>query len=234
MACAQSRSATVAANQRPAVPEMHGMRKNENGSRGAISMKRLLVLSFFLIASTAVHGAPDEELLGKSNGYPIGNRSNWFHDETVRVGSFSNLDKIWPHHVLPRAPAPFAFKRSASEPALRYAFKGQRYSVDDTAGLRCLAYSDRQSLSIPSSNSFSFIPRRQKMRASERKPRGQSWARCGSRWSMNMVAGDLAPACEQALIGAQRLGRNLGASFACPFVLGNHLGAEQHHDRRNF
>jgi len=94
-------------------------------------MKRSLLFSLCLVISTAAFGAPDEELLGKSKGYPIGNRGNWFLDETVRVGSFSNLDRILPHHVLPRAQVPFAFKRAESEPALRYVFRGQRYSIDD-------------------------------------------------------------------------------------------------------
>lgn len=38
--------------------------------------------------------APDEELLGKSKGYPIGTAANWYFDEAVRVGSFTNHDKI--------------------------------------------------------------------------------------------------------------------------------------------
>src|SRR6185369_8026286 len=41
------------------------------------------------------------------------------------------LDRILPHHVLPRAPAPLALRRSASEPTFRYTFKGQLFSVDE-------------------------------------------------------------------------------------------------------
>jgi hypothetical protein len=41
--------------------------------------------------------APDEELLGKSKGYPMGTRANWYIDESVRVGSYSNLDKLFPN-----------------------------------------------------------------------------------------------------------------------------------------
>src|SRR5207244_12158251 len=102
-----------------------------SGPPRARNMKGSLLLSLWVIASSAALGAPDEELLGKSRGYPIGNRSNWFFDETVRVGSFSHLDRILPHHVLPRASFPFVFKLAESEPALRYVFKGQHYSVDD-------------------------------------------------------------------------------------------------------
>jgi hypothetical protein len=39
--------------------------------------------------------APDEELLGKSRGYPMGTRANWYTDDSVRVGSYTNLDKLF-------------------------------------------------------------------------------------------------------------------------------------------
>lgn len=76
-------------------------------------------------------GAPDEELLGKSKGYPIGTRATWYYDESVRVGSFSHLDQILPHNTLPKAAVPLELRRAASEPPLRYTFQGQKYSIDD-------------------------------------------------------------------------------------------------------
>jgi len=57
--------------------------------------------------------APDEQLLGKKAGYPIGTPSNWFYDEGVRVGSFSNLDKISPHNTLKRAASPLPLPHAA-------------------------------------------------------------------------------------------------------------------------
>jgi CubicO group peptidase (beta-lactamase class C family) len=75
--------------------------------------------------------APDEELLGKSRGYPIGTRGNWYFDETVRVGAFSNLDTLLPHHVLPKAAMPSPLKRAAAEPPITYRFNGQTYTIDD-------------------------------------------------------------------------------------------------------
>ena len=54
--------------------------------------------SLFAIALTVISisafAAPDEELLGKSKGYPIGTATNYFFEESVRVGSFSNQEKI--------------------------------------------------------------------------------------------------------------------------------------------
>ena len=83
-----------------------------------------------LLASSAV-AAPDEELLGKSAGYPIGTRANWFFEERVRVGSFSNLDKLYPHNRLTKAVTPRAFPKAASEVAIRYKFENRTLSVDD-------------------------------------------------------------------------------------------------------
>ncbi len=56
---------------------------------------QILLQCMALIALTfPAAAAPDEELLGKAAGYPIGNRTNWFYDESTRVGSFSNLDRL--------------------------------------------------------------------------------------------------------------------------------------------
>ena len=54
---------------------------------------KLPVLLLAIMAASAF-AAPDEELLGQSKGYPIGTAANWFFDESVRVGSFTNQDKI--------------------------------------------------------------------------------------------------------------------------------------------
>lgn len=55
-------------------------------------MKRSVLL--LAIVAASAFAAPDEELLGKSKGYPIGTAANWYFDEAVRVGSFTNHDKI--------------------------------------------------------------------------------------------------------------------------------------------
>jgi CubicO group peptidase (beta-lactamase class C family) len=77
--------------------------------------------------------APDEELLGKSKGYPMGTRANWFLDDSVRVGSYTNLDKLFPdqHHVLRRAEKPSPLIKAAAEPALQYSFGGRANTLDD-------------------------------------------------------------------------------------------------------
>lgn len=71
--------------------------------------------------------APDEELLGKGLGYPVGTRATWFADEKVRVGSFSQLDSILPHNTLARAEAPRPLPAAAETPAYVYAGR----TIDD-------------------------------------------------------------------------------------------------------
>ena len=81
-------------------------------------MRPARTLLAFLLAALALpaFAAPDEELLGKAKGYPIGTRANWFYDEGVRVGSFSHLDEILPHYALVTVARP-SFTASASSPA---------------------------------------------------------------------------------------------------------------------
>ena len=77
--------------------------------------------------------APDEELLGKSKGYPMGTRANWYIDDSVRVGSYTNLDKLFPnqYHVLPKAENPSSLNNVAADPALQYRFGGRINTIDD-------------------------------------------------------------------------------------------------------
>jgi CubicO group peptidase (beta-lactamase class C family) len=85
----------------------------------------------FALAAASSLAAPDEELLGKSRGYPIGTRGNWYFDESVRVGAFSNLDKLLPHHTLRKPATPLPLKRAAVEPAITYRFNHRTFTIDD-------------------------------------------------------------------------------------------------------
>jgi CubicO group peptidase (beta-lactamase class C family) len=85
-----------------------------------------------LLASSVPHAvaAPDEELLGKSAGYPIGTRATWFYDERVRVGSFSHVDTLFLHNRLKRAPSPLSLPVAAEELKLRYVFEGRALDLE--------------------------------------------------------------------------------------------------------
>ena len=64
----------------------------------ARSKPRPWIVTIVLLATALpVAAAPDEEKLGKSLGYPVakfGNNKDWYHDESVRVGSFTHQAEI--------------------------------------------------------------------------------------------------------------------------------------------
>ncbi|NOJ40637.1 serine hydrolase domain-containing protein [Bradyrhizobium australiense] len=93
---------------------------------------RILLSCAVLFALVFPAGAaPDEDLLGKAAGYPIGTRANWYYEESVRVGSFSNVDRILPHYTLAKSSAPMPLPRTSVEPKIEYRFDKQSYSLDD-------------------------------------------------------------------------------------------------------
>jgi CubicO group peptidase (beta-lactamase class C family) len=88
----------------------------------------ILVLTTLTAPATA---APDEDILGKADGYPVGTSENWFYDEHVRVGSFSHIDKVIPYYfTVHKSAAPLPLPK-ASAPDLRYRFEQQDYTIDD-------------------------------------------------------------------------------------------------------
>ena len=83
--------------------------------------------------------APDEGLLGRQSGYPVGTAQNYFFDESVRVGSFSHMDEIdfapgriarlqASSHVLP---LPVSSNSQAFTRNFAYTHKGQLFSLAD-------------------------------------------------------------------------------------------------------
>jgi CubicO group peptidase (beta-lactamase class C family) len=95
-------------------------------------MRRAPIFACLVLAlACPAIAAPDEEVLGKSAGYPLGTRTNWYFDESVRVGSFSNVDSILPHYTLKRADAPLPLPKAAAEPKVEYRFDKQSFTLDD-------------------------------------------------------------------------------------------------------
>jgi len=96
-------------------------------------MRRVMILAplLALLVHSSAHAAPDEQLLGKSAGYPLGTPATWFYDERVRVGSFSHLDELLPHYTLSKAPSPLPFAAAAGEARLDYRFENQTLTLDD-------------------------------------------------------------------------------------------------------
>ena len=85
----------------------------------------------FLAVGFSAAAAPDEEQLGKAEGYPLGQRSNWFFEESVRIGSFSNLDQLLPHYILKKSVSPLPLPKAASEPRIEYRFEDRTLTLDD-------------------------------------------------------------------------------------------------------
>ena len=100
-------------------------------------MRRLMILAPMLALLAHPfpgHAAPDEELLGKSAGYPLGTPQTWFFGEHVRVGSFSHLDEILRHHTLKRSETPLPLPKAANAPDISYRFEEKDNSLDDFLG----------------------------------------------------------------------------------------------------
>lgn len=97
-----------------------------------MQLGRILISCAMLVAlALPAAAAPDENLLGKAAGYPVGRPANWFFDESVRVGSFSHLDNFLPHNTLKKSDAPLPLPVASNPPRIGYRFDGQTYSLDD-------------------------------------------------------------------------------------------------------
>ena len=98
--------------------------------RVLIAAPMLAILALLALAASA-SAAPDEQLLGKSAGYPIGSPGTWFFDERTRVGSFSHLDEILPYYSLAKSDSALPLPKAAAPAAITYRFAQQDYSLDD-------------------------------------------------------------------------------------------------------
>ncbi len=74
-------------------------------------------------------GGPDAEKLGAREGYPKGDRVNFYNVETA-VGSFSHLDEIFPGRLIHKAPTPSRLVRVA-EPRITWPLHGADLTLDD-------------------------------------------------------------------------------------------------------
>jgi CubicO group peptidase (beta-lactamase class C family) len=87
-------------------------------------------LALLTIACPA-QAAPDEDVLGKAEGYPIGTPKTWFYDEHVRIGSFSHLDSILPHYTLQKSASPLPLPAEKTDSRFLYTLDLKTYSLDD-------------------------------------------------------------------------------------------------------
>ena len=75
-------------------------------------------------------GGPDAEEYGASEGYSIGERGACQRIAFL-VGCQSHLDQVYEGRLVRRATTPLPLARAASEPAVRYEYQGQTFTLDD-------------------------------------------------------------------------------------------------------
>ena len=73
-------------------------------------------------------GGPDAEDYGASSGYPVGDRATC---SRFRVGCYSHFDQVYEGRLVRRATTPSPLARAAAEPAVRYEYQGQTFTLDD-------------------------------------------------------------------------------------------------------
>jgi CubicO group peptidase (beta-lactamase class C family) len=91
---------------------------------------RLLILLASLLVTAGALAAPDEEALGKAEGYPICPGS--VRPETrCLVGLVSRFDEVYPARRVAKGAAVLALKRAPAEPVIRYTYESQSSGLDD-------------------------------------------------------------------------------------------------------
>lgn len=84
---------------------------------------RAVVAVVALFISSWVFSAPDEEILGKSQGYPVCTLSQYAapaHNQQCIIGTLSRFDEIVPFHKVAKGASTYPLRRAASEPEFRY------------------------------------------------------------------------------------------------------------------
>ncbi len=102
-----------------------------------------------LLSTPAARAEPDEELLGKAQGYPLGNASTWYFNPN-RVGAWSALDRVpgIQTRAVPRGAESNPLPRAAQAPAISYSYQNRTYSLGDylerqrTTGLLILKHGE--------------------------------------------------------------------------------------------
>jgi CubicO group peptidase (beta-lactamase class C family) len=72
---------------------------------------------------------PEAAIYGEADGFRLGTRNN-ASEVGKLVATYSHFDELYPSRRVPRAPAPWFFKRAA-EPKIFYTFNLDRFSIDD-------------------------------------------------------------------------------------------------------
>lgn len=96
----------------------------------------LFAVAWLLLAGIAqpAGAAPDEEALGRAQGYPVAPRITQAYEELYKVGSFSAMDSLAQHCSMPASGQPQPLPRAAAETAFQYRYQGRTLSLDEYMG----------------------------------------------------------------------------------------------------
>lgn len=84
-----------------------------------------------LLACSVAIASPDEDRLGKAQGYPLAPSAARIHEAQYIVGAFSGMDRISPSCDLAPADTPAPLKTAEKEPDVRYRFRNREYTLAD-------------------------------------------------------------------------------------------------------
>ncbi|PLC40442.1 serine hydrolase [Ralstonia pickettii] len=87
--------------------------------------------TFALLACSVAAASPDEDRLGKAQGYPLAPSAARIHEAQYIVGAFSGMDRISPSCDLAPADQPVQFKIADKEADVRYRFRNHDYTLAD-------------------------------------------------------------------------------------------------------
>jgi CubicO group peptidase (beta-lactamase class C family) len=90
-----------------------------------------VAIALTLLALQGARAEPDEALLGKSLGYPVGSVSSWYGSR-YRVGSWSAMDKVGvPVRKVARGDTITPLPQAAQPLDIRYRYRNIGYTLDD-------------------------------------------------------------------------------------------------------
>jgi CubicO group peptidase (beta-lactamase class C family) len=96
-------------------------------------LRRCLLSLALLALALSASAEPDEGLLGKERGYPIGDNSGSWYANPYRVGSWSAMDQVrgLPVRPVSRGDVVAPLPAVADPPTIRYRFRDVGYTLDD-------------------------------------------------------------------------------------------------------
>ena len=93
--------------------------------------RRALLLISMLAAACPAAASPDEDVLGKAQGYPVAPSLGQTRREPYVVGSFSGMEKIAETCRMSPAAVPRPLPAAPAGAPLTYRYKGADYTLDD-------------------------------------------------------------------------------------------------------